>query len=63
MARICRDMFNPDGDAIGTILIGVTDGSYYNGPSKCLLIAVSVFYQDISIYQSKHYSVSQDSVP
>lgn len=33
MARNCRDMFNPDGDAIGTILIGVTDGSYYNGPS------------------------------
>ena len=29
-----RDMFNPDGDAIGTILIGVVDGSYYNGPSE-----------------------------
>ena len=34
MPRHGRDMFNPDGDAIGTILIGVTDGSYYSGPSK-----------------------------
>lgn len=56
MARICRDMFNPDGDAIGTILIGVTDGSYYNGPSKC---ANSCFLR----YQSRRYSVSQDAVP
>ena len=33
MARNGRDLFNPDGEAIGTILVGVTDGSYYNGPS------------------------------
>lgn len=36
MPRNGRDLFNPDGEAIGTILVGVTDGTYYSGPNWTL---------------------------
>lgn len=38
MALNGRDLFNPDGEAIGTILVNVTDGTYYSGPSKYTFI-------------------------
>ncbi|SPO02998.1 uncharacterized protein DNG_05679 [Cephalotrichum gorgonifer] len=52
-----RDMFNPDGDVIGTIIICVTDGSYYSGPNEVPLYR----FKSVTIGRGERNDISLDT--